>query len=358
MKKKLPAPSPDPSTYKRIVESGLNRFSKRKKNFEKNQQKNRSVYVDCLPTSMDFEVVSRCNFRCLMCMVSEFPGGKRAADMPFEKFEKILNEQYGLIEIKLQGLGEPLLHPRIFDMITLAKDRDIWTRLTVNGSLLHINENYKRLIDSDPGEIQISIDGADEKVFESIRKGSNFKKIVENVTNLNSYEHSKNVLKTRSWTLVQAYNIHQLKDIIQLGEQMKFRRMTFSIAISDFATKEWHTKNKKIETDLLYFEQLADEMIDLGLKYGIEITFWDGSSKFSLSGDLSTRCSWLWERSYISSDLKVVPCCVISNPDTINFGDASLLNEIWNGDKYQKIRKLHIDGNIPDFCKQCYGIKD
>lgn len=357
MQDKLPAPYADPQAYQSMIERGLKRFPKRRENFLKCQQKNRESDAECLPIQMDFEVVSRCNFRCVMCMVSEWPGGKRADDMPYEEFKQILDELYGLVEIKLQGLGEPLLHPHIFDMISFADERDIWTRLTVNGSLLHVNENYKRLIDCNPGEIQISIDGADKGVFETIRRGAIFEQIVKNVTKLNEYEQYRGFLKTRSWTVIQRANIHQLKDIIILGAKMKFRRMTFSVAISYFGTEEWTKKNMPIEVNCEFSRELADEMIDLGRKYGIEVTFWDASLKYSLDGSIKERCSWLWERAFISSDLRIVPCCVLSNPDIIDFGSAKQFIQMWNSEPYRKLRDAHLKGHIPNFCKQCYGVK-
>ncbi|MBI3516815.1 MAG: hypothetical protein HY060_22520, partial [Proteobacteria bacterium] len=56
-----------------------------------------------LPIKLDIENVSRCNFACAMCQVSEWPQGRRAADMPLAAFERLIDEQYGLVEIKLQG---------------------------------------------------------------------------------------------------------------------------------------------------------------------------------------------------------------------------------------------------------------
>ncbi len=357
MQDKLPAPYADPETYQSMIERGLKRFPKRGENFVKCQQKNREPDAECLPVQMDFEVVSRCNFRCVMCMVSEWPGGKRADDMPYEGFEQILDELYGLVEIKLQGLGEPLLHPRIFDMISLADERDIWTRLTVNGSLLHIKENYKRLVDCNPGEIQISIDGADKEVFETIRRGANFEQVVKNTTKLNEYEQHRGVLKTRSWTVVQRTNLHQLRDIIRLGAKMKFRRMTFSVAISYFGTEKWTQKNMQIDVGCEFSRDMAEYLIEMGREYGIEVTFWDAGSKYNLNGRIQERCSWLWERAFISSDLRIVPCCVFSNPDIIDFGNAKQFTQIWNGKAYRKLRNAHLTGHIPNFCKQCYGLK-
>lgn len=47
---------------------------------------------------------------CLLWDVAD----KMPPAMKYEDFEKSIEEQYGLIEVKLQGLGEPLLNPDFF----------------------------------------------------------------------------------------------------------------------------------------------------------------------------------------------------------------------------------------------------
>jgi len=46
-----------------------------------------------------------------------------------------------------------------------------------NASLLHLRDNYKKLVDTGVNEIQISIDGATKDVFEGIRVGSVFESV-------------------------------------------------------------------------------------------------------------------------------------------------------------------------------------
>jgi len=356
MQIKLPAPYPDPKAYQSIFKRGLKRFPKRRENYERYQQSIRGLEVDYLPVLMDIEPVSRCNFRCSMCQVSEWQGGKRADDMPFNDYKQLIEKFYGLVEVKIQGLGEPLFHPNLFDMIALACKKDIWTRLTTNASLLHLKNNYKKLIDANPGEVQVSIDGATKEVFENIRKGSDFKTVVKNATILNGYDQLSGNSKTRSWTVVQKANLHQLKDIIRLGVKMKFRRMSFSIAVSYFGMDKWSKKNSSIDVSQMFSQEMGEEMIELGNEYGIEITFWDGSAKYKLNGNPNDRCAWLWERAYISSDLRIVPCCVLSNPDIMDIGSMRHFVQVWNSERYKRLRDAHLKGCIPNFCKNCYNL--
>jgi pyrroloquinoline quinone biosynthesis protein E len=274
--------------------------------------------------------------------------------MPFDAYKRSLDQLFSLVEIKLQGVGEPLLHPRIFDMIKEASTRDIWTRVNVNGSLLKINDNYKRLIDSGPGEVQVSIDGSTKDVFERIRKGAQFEQIVENAALLNTYAKKQNVLKTRSWTVIQKDNFHQLSDIVRLGQKMSFKRMTFSIALSHWGVQEWVMKNKELDVDPSRIADTAEALVLLGKTLGVEVTFWDGSAKYRLLGEKKELCSWLFERAFISSDMRLVPCCVVADPGIVDFGDADDFAYLWNSGVYRVFRRQHMQGTIPAFCRQCY----
>ena len=57
---------------------------------------------------------------------------------------------------------------------------------------------------------------------------------------------------------------------------------------------------------------------------------------------------------YVSSDMRIVPCCMEANPDAKDLGDANKFSEEWGADEYQQFRKSHIEGDIPNFCKSCY----
>ena len=355
MKLDLPKPSPDKNAFDSMLLRGFKRFPKREENYNKCINRGFPTEVlDYLPIRMDYEIVSRCNFRCKMCIMSMLDTGKRAEDTTFEDFKNSVDDMYGLIEIKLQGLGEPLLHPGIFDMIAYASDLDIWTRTTVNGSLLHVKENYKRLIDSNPGEVQVSIDGATKEVFQHIRVGSDFDKVVENTTLLNNYQASKGVLKTRCWSVVQKSNRHQLKEIIDLCERMGFSRLTFSINLSPCGYEEMDRLNKEQDIRADFTTEEGQSLIEYGKRKGIEVTFWDYGSLYSMTEDRSKICRWLFERAFISSDMKVVPCCTIANPSVLNFGNGRKTSDVWNNENYRDFRRKHINGEIPGVCSKCY----
>lgn len=355
----LNLPQPKPSlgveAYQRERGLALAISTRRAENYRRYQQSGRKSKVDYLPIKLDIENVSRCNFRCIMCQISEWPREGRAEDLSLEDFKQLIDEQYGLVEIKLQGMGEPTLtQDLLFQMISYARARQLWVRTITNASLLHVNDNYKKMIDSRPNEIQISIDSARKETFESIRRGSNFTKVVSNCQLINNYADTKNTTLTKMWVVVQQANVNELSELVTLAHEMGFRSIVFSLQLTDWGQAKWR---KKIGNDIAINNQItqqtAQDLIHQGEKYGVDVSFWTVTAKYSTS-DIKTLCPWPFERAYISSDMRIVPCCVIANPEVLDLGDAHQFTQEWFGKNYQAFRQAHLEGDIPKACQLCY----
>ena len=351
----LPKPYPDPEAWESNLQAGLSSDPRRKENYERFLRAQRSVELDYLPIRMDVENVSRCNFRCTMCQVSDWgPTFQRAQDMTLDGFKALVDEQYGLIEIKVQGMGEPLLgRDTYFEMIRYARARHIWIRSTNNGSLLHFKDNYKKLIDSGINEVQISIDGATKETFEGIRRGSRFELVTANCKLLNDYCNQQGLLRTRMWTLLQRDNASEFLDFVTLAPQLGFKRLTFALSLSEWGSDDWARANREVTVEDIMTPELAQEAIDTGRALGVEVTFWDIAAKYSTEST-ETLCQWPFERAYVSSDMRVVPCCMIANPEVADLGDATKFSQVWNSDSYAEFRRAHLEGRIPKVCQSCY----
>jgi hypothetical protein len=118
---------------------------KKRQNYERYLLARRgAAEVNYMPIKLDVENVSRCNFRCTMCAVSEWDNGQRADDMRVADFQRLIDAQYGLVELKIQGLGEPTMqNGDLLQMIRYARARHIWVRTVTNGSRLHLKDYYR-----------------------------------------------------------------------------------------------------------------------------------------------------------------------------------------------------------------------
>jgi MoaA/NifB/PqqE/SkfB family radical SAM enzyme len=147
-------------------------------------------------------VSDRCNHRCIMCSEhspycadglprAESRGGRRMAA------EAVLDERdFGLMdpaiyrdlirdlramgcrEVELCGLGEPLLHPRLFDFLRQAKAAGLWVRLVTNASLLatvgahgnapSLEGNARTLVALGLDEIHISLNAGTPETYAKV----------------------------------------------------------------------------------------------------------------------------------------------------------------------------------------------
>lgn len=345
----LPEPSQGVDAYANERAACLGMDARKRENFMLyHATQRRSATVDYLPIKLDIENVSRCNFKCTMCAVAGWKKGKRADDMSLECFKRLIDEQYGLVEIKLNGLGEALMQgDDYYEMIRYARARRIWVRMTTNASLLGVNDNYKKLADSGVNEIDISIDGADAETFEAIRVGGSFKHVIKNCKQLNDYLGKP---RSKMWTLVQTRNAHNLKAHVTLARQLGFKQLVFSLSLHGWGDDALAKKNDAATFDLTDHEM--KELIVMGNTCDVRVAFWDVADKFTRE----KLCPWPFERAVVTSDSRVTPCCMIGDPDALEISGGKSFAEIWRGSDYTAFRRMHIQGIIPNVCKGCYKL--
>ncbi|MFO0972161.1 MAG: hypothetical protein U1A27_01805 [Phycisphaerae bacterium] len=133
--------------------------------------------------SLVIEIVGRCNARCTYCPTGN--GAKPAgAIMPVELFERILDHLDGLSLIKSPILpynfGEPLIHPRINDMLSAVRERGHQARISTN--LIHLPrlspESFAAL-----ALIEISLSGMTQASY-AIGHGASLRQTLANIDRL------------------------------------------------------------------------------------------------------------------------------------------------------------------------------
>lgn len=156
------------------------------------------------------EPSTACNLNCRTCIHNTWEDP--SAHMEWPVFQALIEQCRDLPDLRrliLGGLGEPLCHPRLLDMLAAAKQRDLTTTLTTNALLLdrHISGELTRLgLD----RLVVSLDGTKAETHGQIR-GATFAAILENLRILNQE-------KNRAGTLSPALEIEFVALKSNIGE--------------------------------------------------------------------------------------------------------------------------------------------
>src|SRR5947208_5204483 len=139
-----------------------------------------------LPSYIQLEPVGQCNLRCQMCPIQfrqDGPPHGPPAFMEWDLFERVLDDLPTLRELHLQGLGEPMMHPRFFDMVTRATARGITVTTNTNCTLL-TRERADRCVTSGLATLHASLDAASAATYERIRARAHFDRVLRNLGHL------------------------------------------------------------------------------------------------------------------------------------------------------------------------------
>ena len=121
--------------------------------------------------------------------------------MEFGLFEKIMADLRSFPErpgIFFGGFGEPLGHPRIADMVALAKAAGSEVELISNGILLD-EAMAGRLIAAGLDRLWISIDGSSPASYADVRLGDHLPEIIANLERLKGSWAKSRIWASLSW---------------------------------------------------------------------------------------------------------------------------------------------------------------
>lgn len=175
---------------------------------------------------LQVESAVACNLQCIMCPWKQIH--KEAEDrglMTQKVWEAIRLHLSQVLSVDFSGGGEPLLQPRLAEWISQAKAAGCETGFLTNGLLLK-EETARQMISAGVDWIGVSMDGATEDMYEDIRKGSNFKRVCENLLNIATLRVGK-VPKTMINFVLMRMNFHQVEEIVRLAARLGVDQVNF-----------------------------------------------------------------------------------------------------------------------------------
>ena len=322
-----------------------------------------------LPQYVQIEPVGQCNLRCRMCPIQFRTDGTHGspAFMPFDTFRNLIDQFDGAVELHLQGLGEPLLHPRFFDMVSYASARGIRVSTNTNMTIM-TEEHARRCVASGLDTMYVSLDGATPEAYEAIRVRARLHKVLRNLRRLMAAKAAAAHDRPRVGLVAVAMrgNLDQLPRLVRLAHDEGVGSLSVQQLCHDFGEaglpERYQPMRQFIDEQSLRGEDAAhvaavfNEARAEAARLGISLRLPRVTPRLH-ADDMPgrQRCDWPWRGAYVSYDGKAMPCCMVATPDRIHFGDmaAEGVQRIWNGAAYRAFRERLSSSAPPDVCSSC-----
>ena len=172
------------------------------------------------------DVAGTCNLKCPTCPVGNSPIGSRAKGfMEVDLFRRIVEKivadgAAARPEIFLFNWGEPLLHPKLGEILGLIHAAGMPSHLSTN---LNVDRGLREMAKANPTNLKISISGFTPQAYERTHAGGNLALVKSNLYRVR-HELDKAGATTRVWVGHHLYrnNIHQQEDVAAVCRELGF----------------------------------------------------------------------------------------------------------------------------------------
>jgi radical SAM protein with 4Fe4S-binding SPASM domain len=273
------------------------------------------------PIEVTLESTAKCNLYCPMCPRHIYTFDNENMDL--DLYRKIIQDCKDYVEfIWPYGIGEPMIHPNIFEMIRITADAGIRTGMSTNATLME-DKRADMLLDSGLDYVIFAFDGATKETYEKYRTGATFEKTRANIL---SFLEKKRERKSKIYVVLQMVllkeNTHQIDAYRKLWDipgvdEVRFKRDEIQIEGS----------------------RIPDNQ---------------------LRGQRRNPCHLLWRGPlYIRYDGLAYPCCYMYDQPPVGDLRRQSVMEVWNSPEMVRLREAHISGDMRDYpiCQSCQAAR-
>ncbi|HKI93337.1 MAG TPA: radical SAM protein [Gaiellaceae bacterium] len=293
-------------------------------------------HAPTFPDRVYVESTNVCNLDCIMCPTGLHIDTRPKGYMDWALYTSIVDEIAPTAEaIVLHSWGEPLLHPRIIEMIEYAKARNLWVELSTNATRLD-EEKARAVIAAGLDRIYLSMDGLTKETYESVRVKADYETVLGNIERFLELKHELGA------------SVEADVQIVRLSET--------DAEVADFVER-W----RRSRADIVNIKELdtwggqIDEVSDLAVDGDeAEAAVAAGPQDGSVDGE-RLPCPNLWYHCHIHWDGVLVSCSRDYDAVTPlgNVRNGGVL-KTWHGARMRQMREWHAGGNFcAAQCAQC-----
>ncbi len=318
------------------------------------------------PVSLYIEVTKNCNELCTMCPRT-YRWPDRRDNLSFEHFVHIVEGAGKLERVVLHGLGEPLLNPRLFEMVRYLKARGVY--VLFNSNALALNDRRRReLVESGLDEYRVSFDAAQPDTYKRIRGVAGLVKVKRNLLALTELMRQVGRgPKVSLWFTTMQENVRELPQVAQFAAEAGIAELYVQRLV-------YFGEGLAVEDQSLFGRQTSEERESLALtaqicrQHGISLAT-SGGGQVGAEGTPEAQtaldeeqpwqaCTRPWRLMYVQANGDVSPCCFA--PFTGEDGGPILGNvfqesieQVWQGQPYQQFRQAFLSRKPPQCCEGC-----
>jgi MoaA/NifB/PqqE/SkfB family radical SAM enzyme/alpha-beta hydrolase superfamily lysophospholipase len=326
------------------------------------QRPNLTPVAQCDPLIANIEITTYCNFKCRFCARTRL--GRSNRHMPFDTFRNILALLPNIYRITLVGLGEPLLHPQLADFVRYAKSLRKKVGLVSNAMLLD-EKTGRKLLDSGLDSIAFSLDASDQKSSDSIRKGTDFSKVINNIGKFIRISKSTDAsVSTAVFSAVSTHTVTGLSRLIDCVSGLSVDALMLTDLNFEVNSGHslWKNRNENIEAlvRLAVFRAFAKGLPVLSVhgleEFGLENRYRDflliPPDRLYRRSARRAHCLSPWQTIPIAVD-GTVACCDCQPEFAIGNLLRNPFSGIWNGEAIKAHRTRMLGSDPPDACRIC-----
>lgn len=328
------------------------------------EQRERPITMRSEPPFIEIELTNRCNLACIQCLRSLGLKPYKLGDMDPDDYARILARFPRVMNVSLNGFGEPTMYKHFFDIVAYTRRERPWSKIGIYTNGMLINEEYAgRLMNCGLTELNISIDAARPDTYRRVRRGGRLEVLHENLRNLVRIKR-----ETRARFPLIGLNFVMVNE--NEGEVVPFIEQAAEFGVDhinciSWAAYDWGFKNRRTrESYLRELEAARERIAQLGVacKSFPEIsTRWTDPEK-------PFFCDFYWGEEFrVTYAGDVTLGCCTPFRETYSYGNVleEGLWEVWNGPKFRRNRELALRHIAPNktcascdmFCKSFFAPK-
>jgi len=305
------------------------------------------------PPGVEIELTNRCNLACTQCLRSLGLRPYKLGSLDMPGFTNLLDQFPHVLHLSLNGFGEPLMSPILWDAIRHVGKVRPWCKVLIytNGMLLG-DDMIREALRSGLTELNVSLDAGTGEIYRKVRRGGDWDRVIGNIRRFLQLRRESGSRFPR-----MGLNYVMLND--NEGDLPSFIELAADLGVDyvncvTYATYDWGFRNRRTlssyraelvaagaalqRTNMTCrsFPEWDPQWLDPQRKFSCGF-YWGEEFRVSWTGDITLGCCTPFAEQYSYGNLFETP-----------------FRDIWNNERFRRNRLASREGNPPNpVCGSC-----